>query len=124
MLSEKNLREIKEYEEAGIDVVAIGSGGTLDYATKGIGGCEYCDQCSAFRLLPDPDPFDWFRDGDMKAVCLEVNGVIEGSLERPSECTNIRKPLYCPKLGRELSEEEKKTAAESLKWAKERMKRR
>ena len=113
MLSEKNLREIKEYEEAGIDVVAIGSGGTLDYATKGIGGCEYCDQCSAF---------DWFRDGDMKAVCLEVNGVIEGSLERPSECTNIRKPLYCPTLGRELSEEEKKTAVESLKWAKERMK--
>jgi len=122
MLSEKNLREIKEYEEAGIDVVAIGSGGTLDYATKGIGGCEYCDQCSAFRLLPDPDRFDWFRDGDMKAVCLEVNGVIEGSLERPSECTNIRKPLYCPTLGRELSEEEKKTADESLKWAKERMK--
>ena len=115
MLSEKNLREIKEYEEAGIDVVAIGSHGTLDYSTQGMG-------CSAFRLLPDPDPFDWFRDGDMKAVCLEVNGVIEGSLERPSEWTNIRKPLYCPKLGRELSEEEKKTAAERLKWAKERMK--
>ena len=122
MLSEKNLREIKEYEEAGIDVVAIGNGGTLDYATQGIGGCEYCDQCSAFRLLPDPDPFDGFRDGDKKAVCLEVNGVIEGSLERPSEWTNIRKPLYCPKLGRELSEEEKKTAAERLEWAKERMK--
>ena len=122
MLSEKKLREIKEYEEAGIDVVAIGSHGTLDYSTQGMGGCEYCDQCSAFRLLPDPDPNDWFRDGDMKAVCLEVNGVIEGSLERPSEWTNIRKPLYCPKLGRELSEEEKKTAAERLKWAKKRMK--
>ena len=122
MLSEKNLREIKEYEEAGIDVVAIGSHGTLGYSTKGMGGCEYCDQCSAFRLLPDSDPLDWFRDGDMKAVCLEVNGVIEGPLERPSEWTNIRKPLYCPKLGRELSEEEKKTAAERLKWAKERMK--
>ena len=124
MLSKKNLREIKEYEKSGIDVVAIGSGGTLDYATQGIGGCEYCDQCSAFRLLPDPDPVDWFRDGDMKAVCLEVNGVIEGSLEKPSECTNICKPLYCPNLGRELSEEEKKTAAESLKWAKKRMKQR
>ena len=37
MLSEKNLREIKEYEEAGIDVVAIGSHGTLDYSTKGMG---------------------------------------------------------------------------------------
>lgn len=122
MLSEKKLREIKEYEKAGIDVVAIGSHGTLDYSTQGMGGCECCDQCSAFRLLPDPDSDDWFRDGDMKAVCLEVNGVIEGSLEKPSEWTNIRKPLYCPKLGRELSEEEKKTAAERLKWAKKRMK--
>lgn len=69
----------------------------------------------AFRLLQDPDPKDWFRDGDIKSVCLEVNGVIEGSLERPSEWTNICKPLYCPKLGRGLSEEEKKTADEMLK---------
>ena len=122
MLSEKDLREIKEYEEAGIDVVVIGSGGTLDYSTQDMGGCEYCDHCSAFRLLPDPDPYDWFRDGDKKAVCLEVNGVIEGSLERPSEWTNIPKPLYCPKLGRELSEKEKKEADERLQWARKRMK--
>lgn len=122
MLSEKNLREIKEYEEAGIDVVAIGSGGTLDYSTQGMSGSEFCDHCNDFRLLPDPDPYDWFRDGDMKAVCLEVNGVIAGSLERPSEWTNIRKPLYCPKLGRELSEEENEKAAKRLKWARERMK--
>ena len=122
MLNEQNLREIKEYEKAGIDVVAIGSGGTLDYSTQGMGGSEFCDKCSAFRLLPDPDPHDWFRDGDMKAVCLEVEGVIEGSLERPSEWTNIRKPLYCPKLGRELTEEEKEQAEKQLKWAKERMK--
>lgn len=123
MLSKKNLRKIKKYEEAGIDVVAIGSEGTLDYSTQGMGDyCEYCDQCSAFRLLPDPDPYDWFRYGDMKAVCFEVNGVIEGSLESPSEWTNIRKPLYCPKLNRELSEDEKKIAAEMLEWAKERMK--
>ena len=122
MLSEKSLREIKEFEKAGIDVVAVGSNGTLDYSTQGKGGCEYCDGCSSFRLLPDPDPYDWFRDEDMKAVCLEVNGVIAGSLEKPSEWTNIRKPLYCPKLGRELSEEEKKKAEQYLKWAKERMK--
>lgn len=122
MLSENDLRVIKKYEEAGVNVVVIGSNGTLDYSTQSIGGYEYCDQCSAFRLLPDPDPFDWFRDGDMKAVCLEVNGVIEGSLERPNEWTNIRRPLYCPKLGRELSEEEKEIAAKKLQWAKERMK--
>lgn len=121
MLSEKSLREINEFEKAGLDVVSIGSGGTLDYSSQGMGGCEYCDQCNAFRLLPDPDPNDWFRDCDMKAVCLEVNGVIVGSLERPSEWTNIPKPLYCPKLGRELSEEEKEKAAKALKWAKEKM---
>ena len=122
MLSKKNLQEIKEFEKSGIDVVAIGSNGTLDYSTQSIGGCEYCDQCSAFRLLPDPDPFDWFRDNDMKAVCLEVNGVIAGSLERPSEYTNICKPIYCPKLGRELSEDEKQEATERLEWARKRMK--
>ena len=122
MLSEEDLRKIEKYEKAGIDVVAIGSGGTLNYSTQGMGGSEFCDQCNAFRLFPDPDPYDWFRDGDKKAVCLEVNGVIEGSLERPSEWTNIRKPLYCPKLGRELSEEEKREAARQLKWAKKQMK--
>lgn len=41
----------------------------------------------------------------------------------PSEWTNIDTPLYCPYLGRELSEEEKKEADKMLKWAKERMQR-
>lgn len=119
MLNEKKLREIKEYEEAGLDVVVVNDG-KVEYATRGIGSSEYCDQCSSFCLLPDPDPHDWFRDGDMKAVCRELNLVVEGSLERPSEWTNIQKPLYCPKLGRKLSEEEKKTADIMLELAKER----
>ena len=122
MLSKKALLEIKEYEEAGIDVVAIDHDGALAYSSQGMGGCEYCDHCSSFRLLPDPNPFDWFRDDDMKAVCLEVNGVIASSLEGPGEYTNIRKPLYCPKLGRKLSEKEKNIAAIMLKGAKESMK--
>ena len=120
MLSQKDLQKINECEKAGMTVVVISSDGRLDYATQEIGNSEYCDKCSSFRLFPDPDPYDWFRDGDMKAVCLLVNGVIEGSLEKPSEWTNICKPLYCPLLGRELSDEEKKQAAERLKWAKER----
>ena len=121
MLREKELREIKKYEELGADVVKIGSDGTLEYATQGMRGEEYCDKCNAFRLLPDPDPNDWFRDVDMKAVCLEVNGVIVGALETPSEYTNIRKPLYCPKLGRQLNEDEKKEAERWLKLAQKRM---
>ncbi len=122
MLSKKRLREIKEHEKNGMSVVVISNEGKLEYATRlGESGC--CDQCDAFRLLPDLAPDDWFRDGDMKAVCLEVNGVIEGSLENSSEWTNIEKPLYCPKLGRKLTEKEKEEAAEMLKWAKARMKR-
>ncbi len=121
MLSKNTLQEITKLEETGTSVVAIDSKGKLSYSSQGISGCEYCDQCSDFRLLPDPDPYDWFRDNDMKAVCLKVNGVIAGALERASEYTNIRKPLYCPKLGRELSDEEKIKATEQLKWARERM---
>lgn len=122
MLSEKNLREISKYEAVGLDVINISSTGTLDYVTHSNSNCEYCDQCPAFRLLPDPNPYDWFRSGDKKAVCLEVNGVIEGGLEGPNEWTNICKPLYCPKLGRKLSEEDIKKAQKDLQWAKERMK--
>ena len=122
MLSEEKLREIKEYEDAGIDVVVVRGDGTIVYSSNNIKTNDYCDNCSAFKLLPDPDPYDWFRDGDMKAVCLEVNGVIAGALERPSEWTNIPKPLYCPKLNRELSKEEKQRAEKQLDWAKELMK--
>ncbi|MCI9177971.1 MAG: hypothetical protein HFJ28_05335 [Clostridia bacterium] len=105
MLNEKERREIQEMEKSGISVVAIDSQGKVEHATGSLEGGPYCDGCSVLRLLPDPDPTDWFRDGDLKAVCLEVNGVIAGALERPSEYTNILKPLYCPKLGRELMEE-------------------
>ena len=62
---------------------------------------EFCDGCRYLVFLPDPNPFDWFRDDDKKAVCLAVNRVIEGGLERPSECENIERPLYCPLLSRE-----------------------
>lgn len=122
MLREHEIREFEEYEQEGVDVVAVSSRGTLEYSTQDLGGNEFCDQCSSFRLLPDPDPHDWFRDVDKKAVCLEVNGLIEGSLEKPSEWINVRKPLYCPKLGRELNEDEKAIAKKRLVWAKEFMK--
>ena len=121
MLSENYLQEIIEYEENGVDIIALVRNGTLHPNTQGTHECKYCDQCSAFRLVPDPNPYDWFRNGDMKAVCLEVNGVISGSLEKPSEWTNIRKPLYCPKLGRKLNEDEKKVADRLLELAHQMM---
>ncbi len=122
MLSERDVQVIKECEKAGIGVVAISSNGTLDYSTHGLGDTEqFCDQCESLRLEPDPDPFDWFRDGDKKAVCRALNCVIEGGLERPSEWTKISKPLYCPKLGRELTEKEKEEAAKQLERDQKRM---
>lgn len=79
-----------------------------------------CNQCDSFMLAPDPDPYDCFRDTDKKAVCLKLKAVIQGSLEYPSEWSNLSKPLWCPKLGRKLSEEEKKEAIESLTYAQKR----
>lgn len=38
-------------------------------------------------------------------MCLKMKAVIEGSLG-PFETTHIQKPFYCPKLGRELTNEE------------------
>lgn len=79
-----------------------------------------CNQCDAFMLAPDPDPYDWFRDTDKKAVCLKLKAVIQGSLEYPSEWQNILKPLWCPKLGRKLSKDEKEKSIESLTYAQKR----
>ena len=106
----------KYIEECGKLVVKKDNDGKFHFSMEGKREC--CNNCSAFTLLPDPDPDDWFRDEDMKAVCLEVNGVIQGSLEKPSEWQNIPKPLYCPKLGRKLTAEEQKKADEELKWAR------
>ena len=79
-----------------------------------------CNQCDSFMLAPDPDPYAWFRATAKKAVCLKLKAVIQGSLEYPSEWSNLSKPLWCPKLGRKLSEEEKKEAIESLTYAQKR----
>lgn len=114
-MDSKIKKEIREFEEAGIDVVAT-CNGKLEYVTGGINeSCNVCDNCEFLRFKPDPDPCDWFRDGDQKAVCLKMEAKIVGALERPSEMVNIEKPIWCPYLGKELSEEEKKW----FKYAKE-----
>lgn len=121
MLSQEDTRKIQKLEEDGGFVAVIGGNGELQYATNSVKSEGYCDCCECLRFLPDPDPFDWFRDGDMKAVCTAINGVIAGHLETPKEYVNIEKPLFCPKLGRKLSKEEKEKADKMLKIAKSRM---
>ena len=107
----------KEYEDMGMDVVAINDKGQMQYATKMNIDLEYCDSCKCLVFAPDPDPHDWFRDDDKKAICTALNAKIAGALEY-NELTNIRKPLFCPKLGRELTDDEKKKAEEQLKFAR------
>ncbi len=117
-MDSKMQKEIRKYEEAGIGVV-VTEKGKLVYATGGINkDSNTCDSCEFLEFRPDPDPYDWFRDGDQKAVCLKMKAAIACCLERPSEMVNISKPLWCPYLGRELSEDEKKQAADKLEFRK------
>lgn len=118
-MNEKMKAEIKELEDAGISVVATHNG-KLSYVTGGGNQNEnYCDSCSFLAFKPDPDPYDWFRDNDQKAVCERVAAKVMGGLERPSEMVDIPKPIWCPKLGRELTDLEKEILPMRLASAKE-----
>lgn len=99
--------EIKKMEEAGIAVTVTDSEGKIAYQTNLNKSEDVCDACRYLRILPDPDPFDWFCDDDERAYCQKEEKNIARSL-RPYEVKNISKPLWCPYLGRELTEEEKK----------------
>ncbi len=117
----KMQKEIKEMEAAGLDVVAVDEDGKLTYVTGGINqDTNFCDSCPYLAFRQDPDPYDWFRSDDQKAVCEIKKAVIEGSLEKPSEMVNIRKPLWCPYLKCSLTEEEEKKAKERLSFDKSR----
>ena len=121
MLNEKLKKIVAEYEEKGVEVVVLNNNGKIEYSTDKVENKdEYCDDCPFFSLVPDPDPYDWFRDGDQKAICFEMKASIAGGLERPSEWTNIPKPLFCPKLNRKLTEEEKEKAERLLEWGRKR----
>ena len=81
---------------------------------------KYCNNCKFLRLLPDPDPFDWFSDNDEQAICIRVNALITEGFE-PSEVPKIYRPLYCPLLNRILNEDEKRKAQENLQFARKRL---
>lgn len=111
-----NEKEIKEFEEQGFSVVSINSSGKLEYATKKENSDDFCDSCEHLKFAPDPDPDDWFRDTDQKAICMAKKVVMYRSLKY-NELTQIPKPLYCPKLGRELTDDEKFIATIQLESA-------
>ncbi len=85
--------EIKRYEEAGMKVQCTQADGKLTYQTKV--DPNTCNGCEHFRLLPDPDPFDWFDDDDQKAICEKCNATIAQALS-VFEANSVRIPSWCP----------------------------
>ncbi len=87
--------KIKELESMGLSVTVKNSDGTIVYSTNN-DKCKYCDDCKYLEFLPDPDPSDWFRDDDKKAVCRLAKKEIVGGLEW-NELKDIHVPDFCPK---------------------------
>lgn len=69
-----------------------------------------CFFCPHAKVLPDPDPTDWFNDDDEAIVCTKLpsdekskfrrghqmpNKLIEGML-RPYETRKVNSPNWCP----------------------------
>ena len=92
--------EIKEMEDAGLDVIAINESGKIVYNSAKNSNPNFCDNCRHLRVLPDPDPDDWFNDDDQKVVC-GMNKKTIYSMLRPYEVRNITCPTWCP--GKQLN---------------------
>lgn len=58
---------------------------------KEITQCRECPHC---RIVPDPDPSDWFNDDDEKAFCREAGHKLIENMLRPYERIII--PDWCP----------------------------
>lgn len=57
---------------------------------------EFCSQCPYSRILPDPDPDDWFNDDDERVYCTKLNKDVARAL-RPYEVGKWDKvPDECP----------------------------
>ena len=86
--------EIKKFEKAGIHVQCVQEDGKVAYQTKV--DFNTCNSCAYLRLLPDPDPSDWFDDDDQKAICGKIGKKIEGALS-VFEASRVEIPSWCPK---------------------------
>jgi hypothetical protein len=57
-----------------------------------------CTKCPFHKILPDPDPDDWFCDDDVKVMCTKMQRPITVAcrphhIERETEV-----PQWCPLL--------------------------
>lgn len=70
-----------------------------------------CVNCSFHRIIPDPDPTDWFNADDEAIVCIKVlkdkdlSSVYQVDRcgfrpisvgDRPYQIKNVEQPKWCP----------------------------
>ena len=76
---------------------------------------DYCNSCVHLKFIPDST--DIFKNNEKKVICMAKKVVMYRSLKY-NELTQIPKPLYCPKLGREITDEEDLIAMKQLEAAR------
>lgn len=53
---------------------------------------EKCTQCPHCTILPDPDPYDWFCDDDVKLFCEKLKRTVAAALD-PTKVTKLIFPV-------------------------------
>lgn len=74
---------------------------------------EFCNECNFKKMYWDPDPNDSIDVKNLAVMCLRRKTALGFSLSS-EEAKQIKKPYYCPYLGRELSRDEKADAYDQL----------
>jgi len=55
-----------------------------------------CTQCNFHKILPDPDPDDWFCDDDVKVMCTKENRNITVACRPHHVKRECNVPKWCP----------------------------
>lgn len=55
-----------------------------------------CTECPAHKVLPDPDPNDWFNDDDVKVVCGHADRNITVACRPYRVKAECEVPNWCP----------------------------
>ena len=107
--AKKKEKAIRTLEELGYEVTLIKEKHIV--YSKHEQENKYCNNCQfCFKTLVNDsaDPFEM----EYKLYCKALGGICIASYD-PCDDAKTKKPLACPKLGRELSKEEEK---EVQKW--------
>lgn len=61
-----------------------------------------CINCPSHEVLPDPDPYDWFCDDDVKVVCKENGKNITVACRPYRTEKECEIPKWCPKTNKRI----------------------